>query len=158
MTKSFLIPTLLPEGEGLAFPRPPGEGPRVREGFAELRLILYSRTPSDCIGLASRARHGFVQALGAHAAPSGLNFHKRRNPCAPAGCTAGRRFHATRKFPPAFVTAHHVLSRNRMGERSDHALRILCRTNSTTPGMIESTMMPSMNSVRLFLTSGRLPK
>jgi hypothetical protein len=34
-----LIPTLLPEGEGLCFPLPPGEGLRVREGMCMNKKI-----------------------------------------------------------------------------------------------------------------------
>ena len=38
------------------------------------------------------------------------------------------------------------------------SVRIFCRTNSTMPGMIDSTMMPRMNNVRFCLTTGMLPK
>jgi hypothetical protein len=35
--KPSLIPTLLPEGEGLFTPRPPGDGPGVREDVGAIQ-------------------------------------------------------------------------------------------------------------------------
>jgi len=40
MTKTSLIPTLLPKGEGLNLPLPWGEGMRVREGLNAVTKVI----------------------------------------------------------------------------------------------------------------------